>query len=93
MLDLVMPGMDGTNVLAELAERRCTARIIITSGTGGHVLDAVGRTASARGLNVAAVLAKPFSATALRQVLLAKGTGPSQRTAQTGDGPGFVKGV
>ncbi len=88
LLDLVMPGMDGANVLAELAKRGCTARIIIASGTGGHVLDAVGRTASARGLNVAALLAKPFSAIALRRALLSKAA-PGQLTTETG--PGIVK--
>jgi len=33
-IDLVMPEMDGVEVLVELARRKCDARIIITSGIG-----------------------------------------------------------
>jgi len=69
-MDLVMPDMDGVEVLAKLAERNCEAKIIITSGVGSRVLDAARRSANARGLNVAGVLAKPFSPRALRALLL-----------------------
>lgn len=65
-LDLLMPGMDGTQVLAELGTRQCTADIIITSGMGTRVLDAAGRSACEHGLNVIGLLAKPFSTKALR---------------------------
>jgi EAL domain-containing protein (putative c-di-GMP-specific phosphodiesterase class I)/ActR/RegA family two-component response regulator len=68
-LDLVMPDMDGVEVLVELAKRDCGAKIIITSGLGARVLDAAGRSGHERGLNVVGVLAKPFSATALRELL------------------------
>ncbi len=67
LIDLGMSGRDGGNVLSELAKRGCAARIIVASGTSRHELDAVGRRASAEGLNVVAVLAKPFSAVALRR--------------------------
>jgi EAL domain-containing protein (putative c-di-GMP-specific phosphodiesterase class I) len=69
-MDLVMPQMDGVEVLAKLAERKCEARIIITSGAGSRVLDAAGRSGNERGLNIAGVLAKPFSPRALRALLL-----------------------
>jgi len=68
-LDLVMPDMDGVQVLAELEKRVCGAKIIITSGMGKRVLDAAGRAGNERGLNIVGVLAKPFSATALRELL------------------------
>ncbi len=68
-LDLVIPEMDGVQVLAELAKRDCRAKIIITSGMGVRVLDAAGRAGNERGLNIVGVLAKPFSATALRELL------------------------
>ena len=68
--DLVMPDMDGVEVLAKLAERNCEAKIIITSGVGSRVLDAAGRSGNERGLNIAGVLAKPFSPRALRALLL-----------------------
>jgi EAL domain-containing protein (putative c-di-GMP-specific phosphodiesterase class I)/DNA-binding NarL/FixJ family response regulator len=74
-LDLVMPDMDGVQVLGELGKRGCTAEIIITSGMGSRVLDAAGRSASEHGLRVVGVLAKPFSAAALRALLRARTPG------------------
>lgn len=71
-LDLVMPDMDGVQVLGELGRRKCPADIIITSGMGSRVLDAAGRSASERGLHVVGVLSKPFSAGALRELLAPK---------------------
>jgi diguanylate cyclase (GGDEF)-like protein len=68
-LDLVMPGMDGVEVMKALAERRCRARIIITSGVGSRVLEAAARSAAEHGLDVAGVLAKPFLPAALREQL------------------------
>ncbi|MDE2306238.1 MAG: EAL domain-containing protein, partial [Gammaproteobacteria bacterium] len=69
-LDLVMPEMDGVEVLVELARRRCTAKIIITSGVGTRVLDAAGRSANEHGLSIAGVLSKPFSPSTLRALLV-----------------------
>lgn len=68
-LDLVMPRMDGVQVMVELARLRCRAEIIISSGVGGRVLDAAARSASEHGLNIIGVLAKPFSPTRLRAML------------------------
>jgi len=68
-IDLVMPDMDGVQVLVELAKRRCAAKIIITSGVGTRVLDAAGRSANEHGLAIAGVLPKPFSPSALRNLL------------------------
>ncbi len=69
-LDLVMPDMDGVQVLAELSKRRCLANIIITSGMGSRVLDAAGRAGDEHGLKIVGVLPKPFSASALRRLLV-----------------------
>ncbi|TVQ08890.1 MAG: EAL domain-containing protein [Leptolyngbya sp. DLM2.Bin27] len=68
-LDLVMPGMDGLQVMSELAQLACRAKIIITSGVGSRVLDAAGRSAVEHGLDIAGVLAKPFSPSQLRDML------------------------
>jgi EAL domain-containing protein (putative c-di-GMP-specific phosphodiesterase class I) len=68
-LDLVMPDMDGIQILAELGVRKCSADIIITSGMGARVLDAAGRGAREHGLNIVGLLAKPFSPAALRALL------------------------
>jgi EAL domain-containing protein (putative c-di-GMP-specific phosphodiesterase class I)/FixJ family two-component response regulator len=68
-LDLVMPEMDGVEVLVELARRKCKAQIIITSGIGGRVLEAAARSAHEHGLHIVGVLTKPFLVSALRSML------------------------
>jgi EAL domain-containing protein (putative c-di-GMP-specific phosphodiesterase class I)/ActR/RegA family two-component response regulator len=69
-VDLVMPEMDGVEVLVKLADRKCRAKIIITSGVGTRVLDAAGRSANEHGLNISGVLSKPFSPRTLRALLV-----------------------
>jgi len=69
-LDLIMPQMDGVQVLIELANRNCTANIIVTSGVGTRVLEAAARSAAEHGLRIAGVLSKPFSPPRLRELLL-----------------------
>lgn len=69
-LDLVMPEMDGVQVLVELAKRKCSAQIIITSGIGGRVLEAAARSAREHGLHIAGMLTKPFLVSALKSMLL-----------------------
>jgi CheY-like chemotaxis protein len=68
-LDLIMPQMDGVQVLGELANRNCTANIIVTSGVGTRVLEAAARSAAEHGLRIAGVLSKPFSPPRLRELL------------------------
>lgn len=90
-LDLVMPRMDGVQVMVELARLGCHAEIIISSGVGGRVLDAAARSAAEHGLNIAGVLAKPFSPSRLRALLnreampdspMAKPTTPGSAVAE-----------
>lgn len=71
LIDLVMPQFDGVEVLSRLAQTRTSAGVIITSGLGGRVLQTAERAATARGLCVLGVLAKPFSMRALRELLSA----------------------
>ena len=68
-VDLVMPGMDGVQVIHELARRECRACVIVTSGVGHRVLDAAGRSAREHGLHFAGVLPKPFSNDDVRGLL------------------------
>ena len=68
-LDLVMPELDGVEIMRLLAERKCAARIVISSGMGTRVLDAAQRSAAEHGLCIAGVIAKPISREALRALL------------------------
>ncbi|MEE4276837.1 MAG: EAL domain-containing protein [Halieaceae bacterium] len=68
-LDLIMPGMNGVEVMERLVERNCRAALIVSSGVGDRVLDAARRSARENGLNVVGVLPKPFSAKTLREIL------------------------
>lgn len=83
VLDLVMPDMDGIQILAELGVRKCTADIIITSGMGARVLEAAGRAAREHGLHVVGLLAKPFPPAALRALLAV----PPRSPRNFGPGP------
>jgi diguanylate cyclase (GGDEF)-like protein len=80
-LDLVMPEMDGVQVLAELAQRNCRACIIITSGVGGRILEAAGRSAAEHGLRLTGVLQKPFTPAEFRSLLFGSEGSPSPVSA------------
>lgn len=69
VIDLIMPDMDGVQVLAALAERNSQARVIITSGVGQRVLDAARRSGREHGLNIVGILPKPFSPASVRLLL------------------------
>jgi len=68
-LDLVMPGVDGVEVLSVLASQESKASVILASGFDLRVLRSAERAARARGLAVAGILPKPFSMRALRELL------------------------
>lgn len=68
-LDLIMPEMNGVEVMEHLMTRGCRAALIVSSGVGDRVLDAARRSARENGLNVIGVLPKPFSAKTLREML------------------------
>lgn len=69
VLDLVLPGMDGVQVIERLARLGCRARLVIVSGLDGRVLEAASRNAGELGLAIAGVLAKPFRPAQLRALL------------------------
>lgn len=85
-IDLIMPAMDGVQVLAQLGERGCEARIIITSGVDSRVLDAARRAAEQHGLTIAGILAKPFSPAELRALLMQPSRATGQLAPQSSDG-------
>ena len=69
ILDLVMPVVDGIEVIERLGENHSSARLVLVSGQDRRVLASASRLATACGLKVAAVFAKPFSAADLRACL------------------------
>ena len=60
LLDLVMPKMDGIELLRLLAEQKCQAGIVLMSGTGKRIIESAGQLAQALGLTIAGHLQKPF---------------------------------
>ena len=83
VLDLVLPDIDGIEVLRRLAGARSRAGVIITSGVGPRVLDAARRLAVQQGLTLRGVLPKPYSVSALRALLLAAPSETSPAIAWT----------
>jgi EAL domain-containing protein (putative c-di-GMP-specific phosphodiesterase class I)/ActR/RegA family two-component response regulator len=69
LLDLMMPGMDGIEVLRLLGERQCRARILLMSGMDKRVLETAEKLAQSLGLRIIGHLQKPFPLTELRGLL------------------------
>jgi EAL domain-containing protein (putative c-di-GMP-specific phosphodiesterase class I) len=61
MMDLMMPGIDGVELLRLLSEKAKNARLCLISGSDARVLNSARRLGSAHGLNVVAALEKPLS--------------------------------
>ena len=68
-LDLMMPGMDGIEVIRLLGDSHLSTQLIITSGVESRILHAAERSALAHGINLLGVLAKPYAPGELRQLL------------------------
>lgn len=68
-LDLMMPEMDGVEVVAQLAKRQCQAALVLTSGVGGRILQTAAHAAEEHGMIIGGVLPKPFTTAQLRQLL------------------------
>jgi CheY-like chemotaxis protein len=68
MLDLMMPGTDGVELLRLLADHVRDARLCLISGSDSRVLNSARRLGSAHGLNVVAAMEKPLDITMLRSL-------------------------
>jgi len=69
VLDLLMPEMDGIELLRLLGERQCKAGIVLMSGTGRRIIETAGQFAQSIGLNVVGQLQKPFRSKELEAIL------------------------
>lgn len=85
VVDLVMPKMDGLDVLTHLARDNCTAAVIISSGMGSRVMDAARRFADANGLDIAGVLGKPYTKSEVREAFERREDHPFGDTASVID--------
>ncbi len=69
LIDLLMPEMDGIELLRLLAERKCKAGIVLMSGSSKRIMETAGQLAQVLGLSIAGYLHKPFRLTELEEVL------------------------
>lgn len=69
VLDLMMPEVDGVEVIRFLSEVNCNALLILVSGFDAGVLHSAQKLATEQGLNFAGTLKKPFRYSELHQLL------------------------
>lgn len=69
ILDLVMPGTDGIELLRFLAQERSPSRILLMSGFDPRIRDAAKLLGEAHSLDMVGVVAKPVRAAELRALL------------------------
>ncbi len=69
LLDLIMPEMDGVELLRVLGERKCKAGIVLMSGVGKRTLESAEQLTTALGLTIVGHLQKPFRLAQLEEVL------------------------
>jgi EAL domain-containing protein (putative c-di-GMP-specific phosphodiesterase class I)/ActR/RegA family two-component response regulator len=69
LLDLMMPGMDGIELLRLLGEQKCKASIVLMSGVDKRVLKTAAQLAQVLGLSIVGHLQKPFRLTELEGIL------------------------
>jgi CheY-like chemotaxis protein len=69
VLDILMPGRDGIEVLQFLKAQKSQAHIVILSGSSETYRDIAEKLGTANDLKIEANLAKPFHVTKLRQTL------------------------
>jgi CheY-like chemotaxis protein len=75
ILDLVMPGTDGIELLRFLARERSSARILLMSGFDPKMREAAVLLGEAHSLRMVGIVAKPVRAADLRERLAALGDG------------------
>jgi CheY-like chemotaxis protein len=69
VLDMVMPGVDGVELIGWLAQQNCTARIIIVTGFNPRYVELAEDLGGAKGLPHITSLTKPVKLADLRAAL------------------------
>ena len=82
-VDLMMPEVDGVDLLRELAIRRCEANVFVTSGADVRTLSAARRLGRQFGLQIAGLIPKPVRAAEFRTMLEGVRVDPSPVTADS----------
>lgn len=85
MLDLMMPGTDGVELLRNLGDHIKGCAIVLMSGHDVRVLNSAKRLGSAHGINVIGVLEKPIEIATLRETLDMLGKAETKTAAKTTD--------
>ncbi len=83
ILDLTLPNTDGIVLLRDLADRKCTADVILTSGQDARVLTTAQRLGRGFGLKMGPILPKPVAVDELESVLERVRSGAASITADT----------
>lgn len=78
IIDMVMPDIDGNELVLWLVEQRCAADIIIITGYHPDYAVNARLLAEFKGLRSVATLSKPVSVGRLREALTSPGREPSQ---------------
>ncbi len=66
VVDIVMPGVDGIEILTWLAEQGCRAKVVVISGFNPYYSEFAKVISTARGLVSVSTFAKPIRASDLR---------------------------
>jgi EAL domain-containing protein (putative c-di-GMP-specific phosphodiesterase class I) len=69
VIDLLMPGVDGVQLLRELAAIKSNAAIVLASGMDQRTIDTVRRLGQGQGLNIVGVASKPIHVEDLKTLL------------------------
>lgn len=69
VMDLMMPDVDGIELIQFLSQKKCTAQLVLLSGFDSDALDSAQEIAEELGLNFAGSMKKPFRFDQLHQLL------------------------
>ncbi len=87
VLDLMMPGTDGVELIRFLSEVGCDSLLVLISGFDPGVLHSAQKLAIEHGLNIAGSLSKPFRHHELQQLLHGLSISPRRPSHTTPDKP------